>query len=71
MLGILVYRRHFSKICVIDVHLDEKAALFDRAAVEVRLGKFIYQLFGPFSAKTWTRKSMNARTFGWVKRPGG
>ncbi len=30
-----------------------------------------YQMFGPLSAKAWTRKSMKARTFGWVKRPGG
>ena len=32
---------------------------------------WLYQSVGPFSANEWTRKSMNARTFGCVKRPGG
>ena len=30
-----------------------------------------YQASGPFSAKEFTRKSMKARTLGWVNRPGG
>ena len=30
-----------------------------------------YQSEGPFSAKALTRKSIKARTLGWVNRPGG
>ena len=34
-------------------------------------GPGAYQSIGPLSPNCCTRKSMKARTLGWVKRPGG
>lgn len=62
------------KIATIGAGQKEKAGQAGPAKCDFRgnIGKpAAYQVSGPFAAKLWTRKSMNARTFGWVKRPGG
>ena len=50
-------------------HADPTPSTTPRPAEPGRGGP--HQLSGPLSAKARTRKSMNARTLGWVNRPGG